>query len=280
MAKHLILDANNLLFRARYAAKRRPYKNVIIHTFFRSIKPIVEKFSPDHVYFVLDGRAKKRLELNEDYKGTRKYHNDDGFREQRREIINLVKESVPFIVVRHPETEADDVIADLSLNVIPESDEKVIVSSDTDFIQLLQDCENIKLYNPVTKSYREAPEYSYVMWKSLRGDSADNIKGLPGIGDKRAATLATNPEKFTKFFLEKGDEFLKTYERNIELIQLSGLTTSELTGVEVSFAKSELSVLRESFTELNFKSMISNNAWEKFSRPFTELSNVKRIYTQ
>lgn len=279
MSKHLILDANNLLFRARYAAKRRPYQNVIIHTFFRSIKPIVEKFSPDHVYFVLDGRPKKRLELNQDYKGTRKYHNDDGFREQRKAILDLVRESVPFIVIRHPETEADDVIADLTLNIIPQSDEKVIVSSDTDFIQLLQDCENTKLYNPVSKSYREAPEYSYVMWKSLRGDSADNIRGLPGIGDKRAATLASDPEKFTKFFLEKGDEFLKIYEQNTQLIELSGLTTSERPGVEVSYAESDMSVLRESFTELNFKSMISNNAWEKYSRPFTELSNVERIYT-
>lgn len=279
MSKHLILDANNLLFRARYAAKRRPYQNVIIHTFFRSIKPIVEKFSPDHVYFVLDGKPKKRLELNQDYKGTRKYHNDDGFREQRKAILDLVRESVPFIVIRHPETEADDVIADLTLNIIPQSDEKVIVSSDTDFIQLLQDCENTRLYNPVSKSYREAPEYSYVMWKSLRGDSADNIRGLPGIGDKRAATLASDPEKFTKFFLEKGDEFLKIYEQNTQLIELSGLTTSERPGVEVSYAESDMSVLRESFTELNFKSMISNNAWEKYSRPFTELSNVERIYT-
>tara|TARA_Y100001970_G_C14252143_1_gene872630 strand:- start:3843 stop:4682 length:840 start_codon:yes stop_codon:yes gene_type:complete len=279
MAKHLILDANNLLFRARYAARRRPYENVIIHTFFRSIKPIVEKFSPDHVYFVLDGRPKKRLELNEEYKATRKYHNDDGFREQRRQIIDLVKESLPFIVIRHPETEADDVIADLSLNVISATDEKVIVSSDTDFIQLLQDCANIKLYNPVTKSYREAPEYSYVMWKSLRGDNADNIKGLPGIGDKRAAALATDPEKFRKFFQEKGETFLETYERNVKLIQLAGLTTSERPGVEVSYATNDMSTLRESFTELNFKSMISNNAWEKYSRPFMELSNVERIYT-
>ena len=279
MTKHLILDANNLLFRARYAARRRPYENVIIHTFFRSVKPIIEKFSPDHVYFVLDGRPKKRLELNEEYKATRKYHNEDGFREQRRQIIDLVRESVPFVVIRHPETEADDVIADLSLNIIPESDEKVIVSSDTDFIQLLQDCKNIKLYNPISKSYREAPEYSYVMWKSLRGDSADNIKGIPGIGDKRATTLATDPEKFRKFFLEKDDAFRQTYERNLQLIQLSGLTLQERPGVEVSFATSDISALRESFTELNFKSMISNNAWEKYSRPFMELSNVERIYT-
>ena len=62
--RHLILDANNLLFRARHACYRRSYDHVIIHTFFRSIKPIVEKFNPDYVYFVLDGYPKKRMEMS------------------------------------------------------------------------------------------------------------------------------------------------------------------------------------------------------------------------
>ncbi len=279
MKKHLILDANNLLFRARYAARRRPYENVIIHTFFRSLKPIIEKFSPDYVYFVLDGQPKKRLALNEEYKGTRKYHNDDGFREQRREIIRLVKESVPFMVLRHPETEADDVIAELALHTLDEGDEKIIVSSDTDFIQLLQTCKNSKLYNPVTKAYREAPDYPYVMWKALRGDSADNIKGIPGIGDKRAAALATSDEKFEKFFQEKPTEVWETYSRNVEMILLSGLTPAERDGMEVSFAQNEMVVLLEAFTELRFKSMISHKAWGNYSRPFAELKDGTKYFT-
>ena len=52
--RYLLLDANNLLFRARYAAARRNYDNAIIHVFFRSLKPIIEKFSPDVAFFVLD----------------------------------------------------------------------------------------------------------------------------------------------------------------------------------------------------------------------------------
>tara|TARA_B100000683_G_C12368800_1_gene506233 strand:- start:169 stop:864 length:696 start_codon:yes stop_codon:yes gene_type:complete len=231
------------------------------------------------VYFVLDGQPKKRLALNEEYKGTRKYHNDDGFREQRREIIRLVKESVPFMVLRHPETEADDVIAELALHTLDEGDEKIIVSSDTDFIQLLQTCKNSKLYNPVTKAYREAPDYPYVMWKALRGDSADNIKGIPGIGDKRAAALATSDEKFEKFFQEKPTEVWETYSRNVEMILLSGLTPAERDGMEVSFAQNEMVVLLEAFTELRFKSMISHKAWGNYSRPFAELKDGTKYFT-
>jgi len=278
MTKHLILDANNLLFRARYAAARRPYENVIIHTFFRSLKPLIEKFSPDHVYFVLDGKSKKRLALSPSYKGTRKYHNDDNFREQRKLILNLISQAVPFVVLRHPDVEADDIIADLTLNQIPEDDEKIIISSDTDFIQLLQTCSNTRLYNPITKSFREAPEYSYVTWKALRGDSADNILGIPGIGNKRAATLAGDSDKMQSFFEKKGCEIEEVYKRNIMMIKLDGLTQDECSGVEVSFMKGSLLTLRESFTELNFKSMISPMAWAKYSKPFEELSDVESFY--
>ena len=187
--KHLILDANNLLFRARHACFRRSYDHVIVHTFFRSIKPIVEKFSPDCVYFVLDGYPKKRMEMQPDYKGTREYHDKDNFRSQRKASIQMVKDSVPFLVMRHPEMEADDVIADLCLRLLPSQHEKIIVSSDTDFIQLCQDADAVKLYNPIKKDYREPPEHPYASWKALRGDGADNIAGIRGIGNKRAAQL-------------------------------------------------------------------------------------------
>ena len=155
--KHLIMDANNLLFRARHACFRRQYDHVIVHTFFRSIKPLVEKFDPDCVYFVLDGYPKKRMELSSDYKGTREYHDKDNFRAQRKKSISMIKESVPFLVMRHPEMEADDVIADLVLRTLPAEDEKVIISSDTDFIQLCQE-NGIK---PIVGSFLRSDDYEF-----------------------------------------------------------------------------------------------------------------------
>tara|TARA_B100001094_G_scaffold247556_1_gene244441 strand:- start:477 stop:1235 length:759 start_codon:yes stop_codon:yes gene_type:complete len=251
-----------------------------VHTFFRSIKPIVEKFNPDCVYFVLDGIPKKRLELQPDYKGTREYHDKDGFRAQRKKSINMIKESVPFLVMRHPEMEADDVIADLVIRALPEDDEKIIVSSDTDFIQLCQIPNNVvKLYNPIKKDYREPPEYPYANWKALRGDSADNISGIKGIGNKRATTMLTESGALESYFLAK-PEAREKYLENIEMIELRKMTSQEFDDVEISWCINSLDTLRDTFTQMNLKSMITDKAWTNYSRPFGGLKDGRKYFTQ
>ena len=268
--KHLILDANNLLFRARHSCFNRVYENVIIHAFFRSLKPIVEKFSPTHVYFVLDGKPKKRLDMLPEYKGNRTYHDRDGFGAQRKEIIKIVKEQFPFVTLRHPEAEADDVIAHLVLESIPFAHEKVIVSSDTDFIQLCQDAPLTKLYNPITKSFREPPDYPYAVWKAFRGDGADNIAGIRGIGNKRAAVLASDEVAREQFF-KKRDDTRKIFARNIDLIALAAF--EDTSPLQISFGQKDTSLVLETFTSLGFKSMITPNAWQKYAAPFEGLND-------
>lgn len=277
---HLILDANNLLFRARHACYRRSYEHVITHTFFRSIKPIVEKFSPDCVYFVLDGYPKKRMELSPDYKGTREYHDKDNFRVQRKESIAMVKESVPFLVMRHAEMEADDVIADLALDLLPTEDEKIIVSSDTDFIQLCQDeSNNTKLYNPIKKQFREIPDYPYAKWKALRGDSADNIPGIRGIGNKRAANLLSD-ETLLENFLQSNEEHKLLFHKNIDMIELRPLSQKERSEVQMWYADQPLESLRETFTQMNLKSMITDKAWNNYAKPFGGLKDGREYFTE
>jgi DNA polymerase-1 len=276
--KHLLLDANNLLFRARHSCYQRNYENVIVHAFFRSLKPIIEKFSPDYVYFVLDGYPKKRMEMQSDYKGTRVYHDKDGFRAQKKRAESIIKSSVPFVVARHPEAEADDVIADLALALLPDDDEKIVVSSDTDFIQLCQDASNTSLYNPITKEFRGVPVYPYAMWKALRGDSADNIAGIKGIGNKRAAQLLVSESVLSEYFKKFPDNH-QTYLQNLDMIALQPMTKDERSAVEYSFADRPLETLREAFTTLKFKSMISDKAWEKYSHPFTELRDGRKYFT-
>ena len=275
--KHLLLDANNLLFRARHSCYQRKYDNVIVHTFFRSLKPIIEKFSPDYVYFVLDGYPKKRMELQADYKGTRVYHDKDGFRAQKKQAEAIIKECIPFVVARHPEAEADDVIADLALALLPDNDEKIIVSSDTDFIQLCQDAKNTTLYNPIQKDFRKIPDYPYARWKALRGDSSDNIAGIRGIGNKRATQLL-EPGRLNEHF-NKFPEHRKIYLQNLEMIALQPMTNQERSAVQYSFASEPLETLRETFTTLKFKSMITDKAWGKYSAPFMELKDGSKYFT-
>ena len=277
--KHLILDANNLLFRARHACYRRSYDHVITHVFFRSIKPIVEKFSPDCVYFVLDGYPKKRMALSPDYKGTRKYHDKDNFRVQRKESISMIKESVPFLVMRHADMEADDVIADLTLGLLPHSDEKIIVSTDTDFIQLCQDANNnTRLYNPIKKQFREIPDYPYAKWKALRGDSADNIPGIKGIGDKRATNLL-NTAGALQDFLDSNENHKLLFLKNVDMIELRSLSQQERKEVQMWYADQPLESLRETFTQMDLKSMITEKAWNNYAKPFGGLIDGRKYFT-
>ena len=270
MKKVLLLDANNLIYRARYSAKfSREGDAAIVYSFFRSLRPLVEKFNPDVCYFVRDGRPSDRLELFPDYKSNRVREVDESFMSQKRMIENIVNDHFPITVCRNMEVEADDLIAYLVLKY-HKSDECVVISSDTDFIQLLQEHENCSLYNPISKKFRECPDYDYLTWKSLRGDSSDNIPGIPRVGDKTAAKLAMNSDLLKEFF-EKDSNNKVLYERNRELISFREIDNLDNTFVGES--ESNFEEVRNIFENLKFNSMIKDKSWKKYIDTFSGVSD-------
>lgn len=268
--KVLLLDANNLIYRARYSAKfSREGDAAIVYSFFRSLRPLVEKFDPDICYFVRDGAPADRKDLFPDYKANRVREHDSDFLEQKKMIENIVLEYLPLVYCRNMGLEADDLIAYLVLDKHVR-DECIVVSSDTDFIQLLQEHENCRLYNPVSKKFRESPEYDYLTWKALRGDSSDNIPGIPRVGDKTAASLALDNEKLLSF-LESDSEKKMIYERNRRLISFRVI--EDLSDTFVSEKKSDFSKVKEIFTNLNFNSMVNEKSWKKYVGTFERIDN-------
>ncbi len=268
--KVLLLDANNLIYRARYSAKfSREGDAAIVYSFFRSLRPLVEKFDPDVCYFVRDGAPADRKDLFPDYKANRVREHDSDFLEQKKMIENIVLEYLPLVSCRNMTLEADDLIAYLVLNKHAR-DECVVVSSDTDFIQLLQEHSDCQLYNPVSKKFRESPEYDYLTWKALRGDSSDNIPGIPRVGDKTAASLAKDNEKLASF-LEADSEKKMIYERNRGLISFR--IVEDLSDTFVSGKKSDFSKVKEIFTNLNFNSMVNEKSWKKYVGTFERIDN-------
>jgi len=263
----LILDGYNLIYRARYSGMNKGEYSVIFN-FFRSLRPLVEKFSPDQVYMVLEGKPVKRLEMDPDYKGQRVYHNDDNFNEQRRSIISILEKFYPINIVKHNDYECDDVIGYLADKF--KVDNKVtIISSDTDFIQCIEN--NVQLYNPVRKKFIESPEYDYVLWKSLKGDAADNIAGFVGIGDKKAQKLCVNPEALEKFLLEEGRQ--DKLNKNLEMIRLHDLT-NDVEGI-LHYPKihsEKWQDLKDLFTSYEFSSMVGKEtSWKKYTDTFNQL---------
>ncbi len=268
--KVLLLDGYNLLYRSYHSSKRfsRGKDWGFTYQFFRSLRPIIEKFNPDVCYFVLEGYPKWRHEISGNYKVNRKPIQDNSFREEKKIIINILKESFPIFVVRHPDHECDDVIANLIWKN-HDKDDCVVVSTDSDFIQLLK-LDNVRLYNPIKKSYTSGPEYDYVQWKALRGDGADDIDGFKGVGDKTATTICVTPGRLKEFL--NTEEKQEKFDKNVKLINFTSI--SDMYKIESSPVKSNWELIKESFNNFGFRTMISKDkTWDKYVNTFLTLES-------
>ena len=262
----LLVDGYNMMYRARSGWAKGD--NPIVFNFFRSLRATIDKFKPDVAYFVLEGRPIQRLETMAEYKGNREHHDRDDFIRQRRLIISLLKEKFPIHVVRHPHYECDDVLAALA-RVTHADDDVIVVSSDTDLYQLLSGDKSIELYNPVKKEFVDPPEFDYVSWKALRGDSSDNIPGIRGIGDKRARDLVDNPEALKSFLEQKNH--LEVFQRNVDMIRFHELNPAEMSELERNVPSSDWSGLKQLFDDMKFFAITNVKSWSKFTSTFDKL---------
>lgn len=269
MDRILIIDGYNAIHRANIKFSFKPKDDekepqfVTVFNFFRNLRPIIEQFQPDKCFFALEGHSKFRYALYPEYKANRilKFGQDkkDKFYEDANFIIELLK-LFPVTLVKAADYEADDVIATLAADL--KNEDVTILSNDTDFIQLLQlGYKNIKIYNPIKKTFQVAPDYHYVAMKSLAGDKSDNIKGL--VGKKKAETLVTNTDKFQAFMAV--EENRANFGINKQLIEFQAVPLEELI-LEEGFANWDLIFQR--FTEMEFNSIVNENSWKKFKDTF------------
>ncbi len=264
-----ILDGYNLLHRARFGMKQGD--NHIVYSFFRSLRPLVEEISPTKTYIVLEGSPKRRLELDAGYKANRKMDPDDPrvaemqeFRRQKSIVLSLL-ERMPVEMILHPDHECDDVIAHL-VSVRHPDENKTVVSSDTDFIQLFSLNSRVKLYNPVKKQYITPPDYNYVIWKALRGDKSDNIPGIPGIGDVIAEKLTRDPDAL-KLWISENPSFVPQFKRNLDLVGFESIDPSDGM-MRSTCGNPDWNSLYDRFKELGFWSIINQKSWSKYVKTF------------
>ena len=274
----LAIDFMNQAHRARSGFQLGPAP--VVYNFFRQFKSLVDKFKPARIYIGLEGRPVHRYEALSEYKANRKIEPDDPrakelekFFKQKDVIVDLLQKHFPVSVVRHPTCECDDTLANLVKRSSATVD-WILVSSDTDFIQLLQDHSNLKLYNPVQKKFVEAPEYDYVVWKSLRGDATDNIPGIPGIGDKTAEKIAIDSVLFKEYVSKPEAESI--FSRNYDLIKLKEWSEDEAVQMTSSTPSKNWDSVKEVFAGYGFNSMVKEGSWEKFTTSFNSLwaSNI------
>jgi DNA polymerase-1 len=194
----LIIDVSSIVFRSFYGIpiifdnKGRP-KNAIIG-FLKKIKDLKEKH-PDATFvacFDTPRRDNIRNKQQENYKGNRKESPE--YLHPQFKMIRQICEMLNMNVCELKGYEADDIMASLCEKT---DEECLVVTGDKDMLQLLRH-EHVRVYNPYTKltldrgyvveKYGVPPEH-FDVYLALVGDPADNVKGIPRIGPKRAAKI-------------------------------------------------------------------------------------------
>ena len=245
--------------------KERTEEFVLIFNFFRNLRPIIELFSPDKCFFVLEGHPQFRYDLYSDYKANRivkeasRKEQKEKFDKDSKVIISLMN-YLPITLCKAANYEADDVIASLCDNMRDE--ELTVLSNDSDYIQLLQrGYKSCNIYNPIKKTFMEAPAYPYVAWKCLNGDKSDNIPAL--LKPKKALDCVTNPELFKKFM--EVEENRANFSVNRQLIEFRSVPMDEVTLQE---GTRNFDALKKAFADMDFQSIINDKSWAKYTSTF------------
>ena len=249
-----LIDAYALIFRGYYAFIKNPRINSkgvdtsAILGFTNSLFDVIKRESPDYLAVCFDkGGSQDRIKIFDQYKAN------------RDETPETIKISVPIIedilkslnipILVKDGYEADDIIGTIAKKVSSKNFDTYMVTPDKDFAQLVD--ESIFMYRPVfgggyetwgIKEVLEKFEISntsqVIDFLAMKGDSVDNIPGLPGVGDKTA-------KKFIKQFgsieglLENTSELKgkikEKIEQNKELGILSKKLATIITDVPIDF---------------------------------------------
>jgi len=234
----VIIDGYSLLFRAFYGTRflstsdGRPTN--ALFGFVSMLFTLLTDVKPDAMIVALDapGKTFRHTDYAE-YKGTR--------RETPQELISQLDFSRELIadlnipVFEVTGYEADDVVGTISRLAERNGYETTIVTGDLDSLQLVDEhvrvmttkrgVTDVIIYDPaaVHERYGFGPEH-VTDYKALVGDTSDNIKGVPGIGEKSATQLIQqfgSIENMLERFDEVEEKFRKKIEPNIELMKFS-----------------------------------------------------------
>jgi DNA polymerase-1 len=277
-----LLDAYALIFRGYFAFIKNPRINSkgmdtsAIMGFMNALMDVIKREKPDHLAVAFDkGGSDYRYEMYQEYKA------------HRDETPEAIKIAVPYIqellkamhipIMEKAGFEADDLIGTLAKQAEKEGFKVYMVTPDKDFAQLVS--ENIFMYKParmgndieiwgipevLEKFEIERPE-QVIDFLGMMGDAADNIPGLPGVGEKTA-------KKFLKEYGSMENLLANTHElkgaikdkieANAELGLLSKKLATILLDCPVEFnaedfelSKPDVEKTDALFQELEFRQM-------------------------
>lgn len=291
--KLFLIDAYALIYRSYYAFIKNPRINSkgvntsAIFGFINTLEDILKREQPTHIAVAFDPKGPTfRHEAFEQYKA------------QREETPEVIRQSVPVIkeiiqayripILEVPYYEADDVIGTVAKQAASEGFEVYMMTPDKDYGQLVAD--HIYMYRPkfggdyevlgvpeVLEKYQLTSPAQVIDLLGLMGDTADNIPGCPGVGEKTAQKLLAEFGSIENLLANtdklKGAQ-KKKVEENVEQIRFSKFLATIKTDVPITFDAAQCKRvapdedrLVELYTELEFKTFINRLKGESAASP-------------
>ncbi len=282
--KIVLIDGHSILNRAFYGLPNMTnseglHTNAVLG-FLNIMFKILDEEKPEYLTVAFDvNKPTFRHEMFQDYKGTRK-----SMPEELREQVSIMKDVLKAMgvnIVEKPGFEADDVLGTMAMTCEKEGYNVSLVSGDRDLLQLATD--KIKIRIPKTKmSGTEVENYNttdviekygvtpkqFIDLKGLMGDTADNIPGVPGIGEKTATKIITQFDSIENAYVHvdeitpnKAKEALKNH---YDLAVLSKTLATIKTDCDINFNISDAEIKNLTneeafvyFKRLEFKNLIS-----------------------
>ena len=286
-----LLDGHSLAYRAFFALPQTlaTSSGTVTNAVYGFTSMLIKLFGdehPDLIAVAFDmGAPTVRLELDAEYKAGRAEAPTD-FRPQLG-LIEEVLDVLRIPVIRMAGHEADDAIGTLAIQASEAGLDAVIVTADRDFFQLVRDrvqgrgaisvlfnrrgISEIDRMDPaaVEARYGITPE-QYLDFVALKGDTSDNIPGVPGIGDKTAAKLV-NTFGSVEELLARTDELKGKQKENIVAAtdrlalnkQLARIVTDlelDLSPEDCVMGASDPEQVRSLFVSLEFRSLLDRLA--------------------
>lgn len=295
MKKIVLIDGHSILNRAFYGlpplTNAKGFHTNAIYGFLNIFFKLMDEEKPDYVTVAFDVKAPTfRHEMYAAYKGTRK-----GMPEELREQVPVMQDVLRAMgvqIITQPGLEADDILGTLARRSEAAGMEVLLMSGDRDLLQIATD--HITILLPKTKGGKteveryntrevldkyHVPPLGIIELKALMGDSADNIPGVPKVGEKTATDLLMQYGTVENLYTHL-DEISKkglhdTLEANRELAFLSKRLATIRVDAEVPYDE-ELARVHDYYTpeayayfrDLEFKNFL--NRFETVQDTVTE----------
>ncbi|MCA9324922.1 DNA polymerase I [Candidatus Saccharibacteria bacterium] len=203
--KLAVIDGKSVFYRGYYAMPNLVTKDGTptggVFGFATMALQVLKMLKPDYVAVAWDKpktNIRKRLELYPEYKAGRKPAPPDFY--EQIPLLHELLDAFGWPLYELDDYEADDIMGTLAVQATDKGMETMLITSDMDMLQLVNDnvkvfalkkgLSNIELYSPASFTAKYGIDvHQFLDLKSLKGDSSDNIPGVPGIGEKGAVQL-------------------------------------------------------------------------------------------